>query len=150
MAASVWRMRIPATLTHDDGSETDARTAATHRDVRGVISSPVRTMTFPRGIFVKTLSTAADASWRRFAVSALFRVRLGRRDAARNAATSARSGGRSGLSASRSETSDFASEPYSIAGGELFWRCSRPVDVSRTRTFGPSCYSSRWSTMPSR
>src|SRR4029079_16735847 len=135
MAASVWRIRIPATLTQDDGSDSDARTAATHSEVRGVISSPLRTMTFPRGIFVKTLSTAADASCRRFTVSAAFRVRFGRRDAARNAATSARSGGRSGLSVSRPETSDFASDPYSIAGGELFWRCSLPVEVSRTRTF---------------
>lgn len=39
-AARVWRIRIPATLTQDDGSETEARTAAAHADVRGVISSP--------------------------------------------------------------------------------------------------------------
>src|SRR5688572_25307974 len=77
-AASVWRIRIPPTLTQEDGSETDARTAATHADVRGLISSPFRTIIFPRGIFVNTLSTERDASSRRCAVSAAFNDRLGR------------------------------------------------------------------------
>ena len=57
------------TLTHEDGSLAEARTAAIHWAVRGVISSPRRTMTFPRGIRVNTLSTELPAATRRSAVS---------------------------------------------------------------------------------
>ncbi len=131
---------MPATLTQDDGSEADARTEATQRDVLGVISSPLRTITFPRGIRVKTLSTAPDASDRRRVVSAAFRVRLGRSAAARKAATSARSEAPSGPSESRVETSALTSDPYSRAAGAFLWRCSRPVEVSRTTT-PPFCSS---------
>ena len=61
IAASVCRIRIPVTLTQDEGSEAEARTAAIHCAARGVISSPRRTITFPRGICVKTLSTERAA-----------------------------------------------------------------------------------------
>ena len=138
-------------MNQEDGSETDARTAATQTDVRGVISSPARTMTFPRGIFVKTLSTPREASSLRCAVMVELNVRLGRSDAARNAATSARSASRSGVSERRIDTSDFVSEPYSTAAGESRLRCSRPVEVSRRR-MPPFCSTkiSRLSTIPLR
>ncbi len=57
LAARIWRIRIPVTLTQDEGSYAEARTAAIHWAARGVISSPWRTITLPRGIRVNTLST---------------------------------------------------------------------------------------------
>src|SRR5262245_60963014 len=103
---------MPVTLTHDDGSEADARTAATHCAVRAVISSPRRTITLPRGIRVKTLSTPADAAARRSDVSVASYTRLGRSVAARNAAISVRSRVVSALSARRDETAVRVSLPY--------------------------------------
>ncbi len=61
---------MPVTLTHEEGSLAEARTAAIHCALRGVISSPRRTMTLPRGIRVNTLSTDRPAAARRSAVSA--------------------------------------------------------------------------------
>ena len=69
-AARICRIRTPVTLTQDDGSEAEARTAAIHWAVRAVISSPGRTITLPRGIRVNTLSTDCEASTRRSPVSA--------------------------------------------------------------------------------
>ena len=63
-------MKTPVTLTHELGSETDARTTAIHCAERAVISSPRRTITLPRGMRVKTLSTERVASSRRAAVCA--------------------------------------------------------------------------------
>ena len=69
-AARICRIRTPVTLTHEDGSEAEARTAAIHWAARAVISSPRRTITLPRGIRVKTLSTERAAAARRSAVRA--------------------------------------------------------------------------------
>ena len=69
-AARIWRRRTPVTLTHEDGSDAEARTAAIHWAERAVISSPRRTITFPRGILVKTLSTEREAAARRSPVRA--------------------------------------------------------------------------------
>ena len=60
----------PVTLTHEEGSEAEARTAAIHCAARGVISSPRRTMTLPRGMRVKTLSTERAERSRRSDVCA--------------------------------------------------------------------------------
>ena len=62
--------RTPVTLTHEEGSEAEARTAAIHCAARGVISSPRRTMTLPRGMRVNTLSTERAERSRRSDVCA--------------------------------------------------------------------------------
>ena len=64
-AARICSIRTPVTLTHDDGSDAEARTAAIHWAERAVISSPRRTITLPRGIRVNTLSTEREAAARR-------------------------------------------------------------------------------------
>ncbi len=56
------------TFTQDEGSEAEARTAAIHCAARVETSSPRRTITLPRGMRVKTLSTERAAASRRAAV----------------------------------------------------------------------------------
>ena len=120
------------TLTQEDGSAADARTAAIHSAALGEISSPFRTMTFPRGIFVSTVSTEREAWSRRRAVSVASNVTLGRRAAARNAETSVSARPFNGPSAKRRATAFFVCDPYSTTSERSLRRVSRPVRTSRT------------------
>ena len=148
----ICRIRIPVTLTHEDGSWPEARTAAIHWAARGVISSPRRTITLPRGILVNTLSTERPA--RRAPLRGQRRVvgqvgtqrgREERRDLRRARAP------RTAESASFAETAAFASgrTRRRPASRRLD---SRPEASSRTdpaRARAPGARS-RWSTTPPR
>ena len=116
--ASTCSTKTPVTLTHDDGSEAEACTAAIHCAVRDVISSPRRTIDLaardPR-------EHALDRARGRLAARGGLRARRRSGSAAGSPRgtppTSARSRAVSGPSASRAATADLVSLPYSIDAG---------------------------------
>ena len=118
--------RTPETFTQEEGSETEARAAAIHSAALGEISSPLRTMTFPRGILVSTVSTERAACSRRRAVSFPLKIRFGRSAAARKPATSVRSRPDRGPPESLAARTLLACDPYSTTSASSRRRTSRP------------------------
>jgi hypothetical protein len=139
-------------LTQEDGSETDARATAIHSAARGEISSPLRTITFPRGIFVSTVSTEREACSRRRAVSFPLKTRFGRIAPERKLAISVTSRPERGPPVSRDASALFSCDPYSTTSASSRRRVSSPVAGSRScRPRLPfSSIRSRLSTTPPR
>ena len=151
-AARICRIRTPESLTQEEGSETETRAAAIHSAAREEISSPFRTMTLPRGILVRTVSTERAAWSRRCAVSVPLKTRLGRNTVARKPATSVRSRPSRDPPDRRAARALLVCEPYSTTSESSRRRDSRPEAESRINSPRPpfSVMRSRLSTIPPR